>query len=299
MEYFVSINNVNTREQLEKIGVKHFVCGMQQFSCRQSISFDYQQLDCFVRDCKEKVYVLVNALIEEKYLDDLRLHLKKIIECGIEGIFFQDFGVLNICKKLQFQGQMIYAPDTLNTNYATLNVLLHQGVTMAFLAREISLEQKLEIVAHSKMPLMMQVHGVEYMAYSKRHLLTNYYEHHKIEDKGNNFIQATGVDYRCHIYEDRNGTHILSEKQMECLSIFEQVKDIPYGYIESMYLSDNELVDVVTSYFQEDKLQAKNWLQEKYPNVAYYHSFLFDETVYKMEDVRKREADEKNIKISK
>lgn len=295
MEYIVSLNDITYIDKLEQLGIQYFVCGMQDFSCRQATSLNYQQLTTITNKEGRNIFVAMNTLIEEKYIDDALIHLQKLIECNVDGIFFQDFGVINMAKQLGFQGKLIYAPDTLNTNYATLNVLHGLGVDMAFLAREISLKQKLEIVENTNLPMIMQVHGVEYMAYSKRHLLQNYYQHHKKIEKGNQFIQASGVDYRCHVYEDKYGTHILSEKQMECLSIDKDVQDIPYGYIESLYMTPEHLYQVVQCYKMEDKQVAYKIMKALDPTINYYHSFLFDETVYRMEDVRKREADEKSI----
>ena len=50
---------------------------------------------------------------------------------------------------------------------------------------------------------MIQVHGVEYMAYSKRKLLTNYFKEINqdipIGISDDLTIQANGVNYSCHI----------------------------------------------------------------------------------------------------
>ena len=59
---------------------------------------------------------------------------------------------------------------------------------------------------------MIQVHGVEYMAYSKRKLLTNYFKEINqdipIGISDDLTIQANGVNYSCHVYEDQYGCHI-------------------------------------------------------------------------------------------
>ena len=70
---------------------------------------------------------------------------------------------------------MIYSPDTLNTNQATLNYLAALGIKCAFLAREIPLDEKIMIAQNTAIKTVTQIHGVEYMAYSKRKLLSNYF----------------------------------------------------------------------------------------------------------------------------
>ena len=125
------------------LGVHDFIVGTNQFSCRQALTVDYIEL----KEIKEKypmirLFVLVNALVEQEYLDDLKNHLDKLNECQIDGIIFQDFGVLQICNEKGYSFEKIYDPETLNTNHLTLSVLKEQGIDGAFLAREIPLKVK-------------------------------------------------------------------------------------------------------------------------------------------------------------
>lgn len=84
--------------------------------------------------------------------------------------------MLQICKENNYNFEMVYSPDTLNTNQATLNYLKTLGINSAFLAREIPLDEKMMIAKNTDLKTMIQVHGVEYMAYSKRKLLSNYFK---------------------------------------------------------------------------------------------------------------------------
>lgn len=310
MELVLSLNSKKFIYDYMDIGVKYFVVGTKYFSCRQALTLDYKEIKELKKILSEKkLWVLVNALVEEKYIDRLSEHLKKLNEIGVDGILFQDFGVLQICNEHKYNFEMIYHPDTLNTNQSTLNYLKSQGINGAFLAREIPLEEKQTIAKSVNLSTMIQVHGVEYMAYSKRKLLTNYFKevgqdvNTSITD--NLVIQANGVNYRCHIYEDQYGCHILSEQQMCGLDIISQLGDFDYLYIESLYIDDLKLVEIVNLY-QDALISIKNdnygkivkelmpQLHQLSPGVEYHHSFMFDATVYKIDDVRKREENEKS-----
>ena len=66
---------------------------------------------------------------------------------------------LQICNEHNFDFEMIYHPDTLNTNQATLNYLGTQGINGCFfLAREIPLEEKKNIAKNVNVKTMIQVH---------------------------------------------------------------------------------------------------------------------------------------------
>lgn len=310
MELVVHLNSRKFINDFIEIGIKNFVVGTKYFSCRQALSLDYQELKDLNEQLKDKkLWVLVNALIEEHNLDELVDHLAKLNEIKIAGILFQDFSVLQICKENNYNFEMIYSPDTLNTNQATLNYLKTLGINSAFLAREIPLDEKMMIAKNTDLKTMVQVHGVEYMAYSKRKLLSNYFKEtgidHGVLIDDNLTIQANAVDYRCHIYEDKFGCHVLSEKQLCTLDILSNFSCFDYLYFESLFIDDLKVVEIVSLYQEAINSISKETygkvskelisvLHQIENNVEYHHSFMFDATVYKIDDVRKREENERS-----
>lgn len=310
MELVVHLNSRKFINDFIEIGIKNFVVGTKYFSCRQALSLDYQELKDLNEQLKDKkLWVLVNALIEEHNLDELVDHLAKLNEIKIAGILFQDFSVLQICKENNYNFEMIYSPDTLNTNQATLNYLKTLGINSAFLAREIPLDEKMMIAKNTDLKTMVQVHGVEYMAYSKRKLLSNYFKEtgidHGVLIDDNLTIQANAVNYRCHIYEDKFGCHVLSEKQLCTLDILSNFSCFDYLYFESLFIDDLKVVEIVSLYQEAiNSISKKTYgkvskelismLHQIENNVEYHHSFMFDATVYKIDDVRKREENERS-----
>lgn len=310
MELVVHLNSRKFINDFIEIGIKNFVVGTKYFSCRQALSLDYQELKDLNEQLKDKkLWVLVNALIEEHNLDELVDHLAKLDEIKIAGILFQDFSVLQICKENNYNFEMIYSPDTLNTNQATLNYLKTLGINSAFLAREIPLDEKMMIAKNTDLKTMVQVHGVEYMAYSKRKLLSNYFKEtgidHGVLIDDNLTIQANAVNYRCHIYEDKFGCHVLSEKQLCTLDILSNFSCFDYLYFESLFIDDLKVVEIVSLYQEAiNSISKKTYgkvskelismLHQIENNVEYHHSFMFDATVYKIDDVRKREENERS-----
>ena len=310
MELVVHLNSRKFINDFIEIGIKNFIVGTKYFSCRQALSLDYQELKDLNEQLKDKkLWVLVNALIEEHNLDELGDHLAKLDEIKIAGILFQDFSVLQICKENNYNFEMIYSPDTLNTNQATLNYLKTLGINSAFLAREIPLDEKMMIAKNTDLKTMVQVHGVEYMAYSKRKLLSNYFKEtgidHGVLIDDNLTIQANAVNYRCHIYEDKFGCHVLSEKQLCTLDILSNFSCFDYLYFESLFIDDLKVVEIVSLYQEAINSISKetygkvskeliSMLHQIENNVEYHHSFMFDATVYKIDDVRKREENERS-----
>lgn len=275
-----------------EIGV--WLLGSPLFALRTQPNFSYEQIEQLNRIKKDKkTFVYVNALVEQHQVNELAGHLKKLETIKVDGLIFQDFAVYQLVKKMKWDCELVYHPDTLNTNYASLNIYNDLGVAGAFLAREISLEQKLAIKANTKIACWVQIHGCEYMAYSKRLLVSNYL---KVINKEANrdsssslTIKANNIDSLSHIYEDKYGTHILSANVLQSLDNLHEYAPFDYGIIDNQFTADKFYLRVVDLYLQASRhpgdYLAK--LQELDENVEYYKSFTYEKTVYKIADVRR------------
>lgn len=250
----------------------------------------------------KQFFVLVNGLYEQHELKQLQDYLKTLSTTGIDGLVFQDFGVLYEVKKNHYPFKLLYESMTLNTNHETLNVLQRYGIDMAMVSREIPLTEQLLINDNAQLPLMIQVHGVSYMGSSKRHLLKHYGEAVKKTMADDVYeIVANGSDYPCYIFEDERGTTIYSKKKIYMLDLLSHLKDFDYLYIETLFMDAHETLEVVSMY--ADCLQAlKNgryiqYVKDYLPMLKKVsqpleRGFIEDKTIYHLEDVKRRDAGE-------
>ena len=305
MQLVISLNNKNRLYDYKSMGVHTFVLGCQH-SFYAPYLFNLEEIKELVEkhsDCD--FYVAINALYDQHMMCEVEKFIEKVAMLPIKGIVFQDFGVLQIIKEHGYTFEVMYSPETLNTNAQTLNVLHQQGVTEAFISRVIPLEEQLDICQSVKMPLMLQVHGIEYIAASKRMLLTNYEEaSHLHFDKDQNAgltLLARNSDYQLDIYEDEKGTHIFSHARLYALDLFNQIQNFDKLYIETMMMDDEEAIEIVSLYSDALSSFEKGTYNKdvhEYMGLLYRmktpidRGFLFDQTVYKLEDMRKMD-DEK------
>lgn len=305
MKIVLSLNSQDRLYDYVDMGVKTFVLGSSySFHCPYCFSLDE------IKAISEKYsqchfYVAVNALYDQHEIKDLQAYIKALSQLSIEGLLFQDFGVLQIVKEQGYDFDMMYAPETLNTNANTLNVLNSQGVTSAFLSRVIPLQEQLDIFKQVNMPLMIQGHGVEYIAASKRELLTNYQEvthldfdvhHHDL------MLKPRNSEYLLKIFEDQRGTHIFSNDRLYTLDLLRQIQDFDYLYIETLMMSEQEAIEVTSLYCEALKSLENQTFDhdiKEYMNLLYHlktpldRGFLFDQTVYKLEDMRKMDNEKR------
>ncbi|MDD6423654.1 MAG: U32 family peptidase, partial [Intestinibaculum porci] len=269
-------------------------------SAYSSHKFSLEEIEAISARAAE-TYVMVNGLYDEHELPALRRLIDAYAKMNIKGLLFQDFGVLHYVKN-RYDFRMMYAPNTLNTNYMTLNVLEDLGVDSAWVAKEIPLEEQIAIKKHTHLPIMIQGHGVQYMMSSKRHLLKSYAKAaHKEFNQDNVILHARESDYATHIYEDERGTTIFSVNKLYTLDLLNEMSVFDYLYIETNYMSAIEAIEVTHMYSECLKALNEVGVQEYVHKMKDYlpmlreiskpldRGFLNDETLYRLEDVKRRD----------
>ena len=107
------------------------------------------------------------------------------------------------------------------TNWFTANYWGKRGSNRAVLARELSMDEVIEIKENAEVAIEVQVHGMTCMFQSKRSLIGNYFLYQdkamEIENRTsqkNMFLHDKERHNKYPIFEDANGTHIFSPNDM-------------------------------------------------------------------------------------
>lgn len=298
-----NLNSLVYISDYKEIGLEGLMVGNDEISSRHCLSLDLQQMVELTNDFE--VYVMMNQLYTQKELPLVKEWLLKIKETTIQGIIFQDLGLWMIAKELGLTQRMMYAPETLNTNHLTLNDLHEIGIDEAFLAREISKEDIINILDKSHMPVMVQVQGVQYMGQSRRPLLSNFNTNIKGNlEKGPYVLKVKDSEIEAYIYEDSYGCHVQTKEEMCALELLSNFKKSQWLFIETKYMDDYRALEMVNLY--HDAVSALNndtFLKDIHslrPLMARLMEgkmntgFMEDGTVYRLEDVREKDNEKRN-----
>lgn len=165
-----------------------------------------------------KVYVSVNTLVTNDKLEGLPAYLKEVEQAGADGVEFGDPAVLRAAKEVAPSLKLHWNAEMTTTNYATANYWGTKGASRVVLARELNMDEITEMKPHLKVEAEVQVHGMTNIYHSKRRLVASYMTHQgrPVEEtslgkeRGLFLIEAERQDEKYPIYEDANGTHIMS-----------------------------------------------------------------------------------------
>ncbi len=121
-----------------------------------------------------KVYLTVNTLVKEKELNGLCRFMIPFYEAGLDGVIVQDFGVMEVLKEhfpklpLHASTQMCIAGK-----YGA-DILKEYGVSRIVPARELSLEEIVEIKKETSMEVECFIHGAMCYSYSGQCLFSSF-----------------------------------------------------------------------------------------------------------------------------
>lgn len=222
-------------------GADAFVIGEQKFGLRLAGDFTVAQVEeatKLIHAAGKKVYVAVNAIFHNDRLDALDDYLKEMVRIGVDALIFGDPAVIVAVRELGITIPLHWSPETIATNWFQVNYWGERGSKRAVLARELSVDEVIEIKENTKHEIEVQVHGMTCMFQSKRSLLGNYFlyreEAMEIENRKDNknmFLHDNERKNKYPIYEDLNGTHIFSPNDM---CIIEELNELFEAGIDSM-----------------------------------------------------------------
>ena len=120
-----------------------------------------------------KIYLTVNTLVKEKELDFLYDFLLPFYEAGLDGVIVQDLGVFRFIKA-HFPGLLLHASTQMTvTGWRGTEFLQKEGISRIVPARELSLNEIVEIKKRTGVEIEAFIHGAMCYAYSGQCLFSS------------------------------------------------------------------------------------------------------------------------------
>ncbi|MFB5283824.1 peptidase U32 family protein [Peribacillus sp. Hz7] len=305
-ELLVTPTSVADIEPLIKAGADAFIIGEQRYALRLPGEFtreDVKEVIQIAHAANKKVYVSMNALFHNEKVDELEEYIAFLKEAGVDRIVWGDPAVLMAVRTAAPDMPLHWNTEMTVTNWYTANYWGRRGSVRAVAAREINMDAVIEMKEHAEVEIEVQVHGMTCMFQSKRTLLGNYFEYQgkslEVENRAqqrNMFLHDKERENKYPIYEDENGTHIMSPND---ICMIDELQELVEAGIDSFkidgILKTREYIIETTKLYRQaidlcvedvDRYDGiKSELFEKIEaiqpkNRALDTGFFFKETVY-------------------
>ncbi|WP_129688115.1 peptidase U32 family protein [Gottfriedia acidiceleris] len=306
-ELLVTPTNLNDIDKLADAGADAVIIGEQRFGLRLAGEFNREAVKKAVEIAHKKnvkVYVAMNGVYHNEILDEIEDYIAFLRDANVDAIVFGDPAVLMSVRAIAPSMQLHWNTETTATNWFTCNYWGKRGSKRAVLARELSFEAVAEIKENAKVEIEVQVHGMTAMFQSKRSLVGNYFEYQgknleiiqqkKYEE--NMFLVDHERNNKYPIFEDQNGTHIMSPNDICIVNELEELVDagIDSFKIDGVLKSSEYIIEVTKLYRQaidlcvEDREAYEEIKDELFDKIEAIQpvnrpldtGFFFKETVY-------------------
>ena len=261
-ELLVTPLTVNDILPLVEAGADAFVVGEQRYGLRLAGEFNRENVRKAIELAHNKgkrVYVAMNAIFHNEKINELGDYIQFAKEAKADAIIFGDPAVLMTAKEVAPEMKLHWNTETTGTNWFTCNYWGSKGAKRSVLAREINMESIVEIKEKAEVEIEVQVHGMSCMFQSKRSLLGNYYEYQgkvmEIENRKmeeNMFLHDNERGNKYPIFEDENGTHIMSPND---ICIIDELQEMIEAGVDSFkidgILKSPEYILAVTKAYRE------------------------------------------------
>ncbi|CAG9619422.1 peptidase U32 family protein [Sutcliffiella rhizosphaerae] len=287
-ELLVTPLNLKNLEVLIKAGADAFVIGEQRFGLRLAGEFSRDQVKAAVQLAHEngkKIYVAMNALFHNEKVDELSDYLSFVDEIGADAVIFGDPAVLMAAREVAPNLKLHWNTETTATNYYTCNYWGRKGAKRAVLARELNMEAINDIKENAEVEIEVQVHGMTCMFQSKRSLIGHYFEYQGKEmevDRGNDramLLHDKERNNKYPVFEDENGTHIMSPNDMCIIDELEEMVDtgVDSFKIDGILQTPEYIVEATKKYRKAIDLCVEN--RENYEEIK-------DDLLNELEDLQ-------------
>jgi putative protease len=306
LELLVTPHTVEDILPLAEAGADAFVVGEMRYGLRLAGEFNREQVKKAIElghSQGKKVYVAMNAIFHNEKANELSEYIRFAADANADAIIFGDPAVLMAAREAAPEMKLHWSTETTGTNWYTCNYWGRKGAKRAVLAREINMDAIIEIKENAEVEIEVQVHGMSCMFQSKRSLLGNYYEYQgkvlevenrKLQDEMFLHDKERGNKYP--IFEDENGTHIMSPSDMCMIDELQDMLDagVDSFKIDGILKSAEYLLEVTKAYreaidlfmkdpdlYEDKKNELLARIEKIQPaNRLLDTGFFFKETVY-------------------
>lgn len=257
-----------------------FVLPLKDFAVDYRNYYDLNSIIQIANSTDKEIFVVINKMISNREIDDLKKVLLDLEKIDITGIFFYDLALLQLKKELGLKNDLVWNNTHMVTNYYTCNYYYDKGIKYAYLSNEITIDEVLEINKKAKTKSIFMLLGYPVVSFSKRSLVSN--SGFKDEIK----IREDTSKQQYMVIESNDGTTFKYDKIRNNAVCLKQLVDNNFPYV---YLIED---DINHEIFKEGLVLTRNLIDGKIENNMYvkkmrelFHGdtgFLYRKTIYRV-----------------
>lgn len=279
-------------EEYINMGINTFLLPLERYSVEYNKYFSLEE----IINIKEKygdidLFVSLNKNIMNEELNDLKDILKELDNLSIKGIFFYDSAIIKLKKDLNLNLDLVWSQTHMVTNYKTCDYYNSMGVKYALLSKEITKEEIIEIIDKSKISPIVELVSKPSIGFSKRKLVTNYFENYNKEQEQLIEVNEKISDTDIIVSENSDGVVFIKDNILNgCLILDDLLNtNLEYVLLKEDFIDEDLFIKVVkeikyyiNNYSNMNENDKEKFLERIKELIGENSGFFFQKTIYKV-----------------
>lgn len=214
---------------------EYLLVGLHSFSHSINHILTIDELLVLIKT-NNKVFLLINHLIDNEKLESLNHILNTLSQTNLYGLLFEDYAVLNLVKKYNYQINLYLA----SKNSITSSSLINQSDSLvlgALVSNDLSLEELILLLNNTHKKTLIHAYGYQLIYYSKRPVISNYQKTFHLSQLKN--YQVKRKDNCYSLIEEKGYSYLYSDKIFNSINY---LNELPADfYLINSYLVDEDI----------------------------------------------------------
>lgn len=226
-----------------------------------------------IKEKNKEVFISVNKIMHNYDIEELKICMQTLKELNVDKILFYDLSILSIADKLNITNKLVIYNEHSNASINSHKFYQSYGVDESLITSDITLEEINEIKKQTGIKLIVPVYGHIPIMYSRRYLLTNYFNHIK-KQKTSPYYYFKQNEDKYIIKEEPYGTAIYSGKIINLDEEYQKYQNtFDYIILYSNFIDASIYDNTIKHYLNINEL-------DKFNNS--YKGFAYTKTTYKV-----------------
>lgn len=277
MEIVVKLNQLKEGYLFDQADA--FLLANEDFSLRYNHSFSLDEIKQLKTSTTKKIYVLMNKIFLEEELEAMENFLRALQEMQIDGIYFADFAVFMVAKKLHFEDHLFFYHETFLRNCYDIKTYQELKIQNIICSKDMCFDDIKQLDCKNKNHYGIVVFGYMPLYYSKRKILFNFNQNHPLNIPYENhfelFLKEEKRDDLYPILEQKNETTIFQNTILSYADEVSMLKQyLHYFIVDSLFFSTNFIQEVI-QIIKDDKGEKQKRIEALNHRFHYTTGFLF------------------------
>ena len=280
----------NIEEYINK-NINYFLLPLKDYSVEYDSFYTLKEIKDIVNKYPDiNIFISMNKNIVDDELEDVKSIMRELDSLNICGVFFYDSALIKIKNDLNLNLDLVWNQTHMVANYNSCNYYYDKGVKYALLSKEITKDEIIEIINKSKINAIVELFTKPSIAFSKRKLVSHYFENYNMAKEDILSINEKISDINLIVKEDNNGVVFKKNSIINGFYILDDLLNSGLDYIlinedfidHDLFMKIIDNINYYISNYKNNDFDKDKFLEEQIKLLGEDSGFFFKKTIYRV-----------------